>query len=87
MTTTYTKITKASGTSYTKVISVDGASQYGYALYGTGLYGGTTAWTDVAEPAGGTTVSAGTATGLLMPPTYSTATTFGGIWTNINKAT
>lgn len=85
MTTTWTPITKASGTSYTKINPVLGSSRYGYALYGTGTYGGTTSWTNISKPTDGVLISAGTATGLLMPPTYSQD--IGGIWTKINKAT
>lgn len=38
MTTIYTKITKATGTAYTK-LSPPGTARYGYGKYGTAKYG------------------------------------------------
>lgn len=38
MSTIYTKVNKASGTSYTKV-SPPGTARYGYGIYGTAKYG------------------------------------------------
>ncbi len=87
MTTIYTKIPKATGTPYTKLNPVLGSSRYGYAVYGVSLYGGSTIYTKIPKPAGGKTITAGMATGLLMPPTYSEDMTVGDIWTKINKAT
>lgn len=49
--TTYTKITKASGTSYTK-LSPPG-DRYGYAKYGTGKYGNSgSTYTKVVKASG-----------------------------------
>lgn len=49
--TTWTKITKASGTSWTK-LSPPG-SRYGYAKYGTGTYGNMGAsWTKITKASG-----------------------------------
>ncbi len=87
MVTTYTKIPKASGTAYTGIVNVNGASKYGFAIYGLSTYGATTNYINVAKPAGDSVITSGTATGLLMPPTYSSDIVVGGIWTKINKAT
>lgn len=91
MPTTWTKINKASGTPWTKV------SPQGLTLFDDSSVafdsplmlfdGNTTAWTKIAKPNTGIIVSTGSATGLLMPPTYSSQTVLGDIWTKINKPT
>lgn len=52
MTTTYTKINKASGTSYTK-LSPPGNARYGYGKYGTATYGSDgRGYTNITKAAG-----------------------------------
>lgn len=88
MATTWTKITKASGTSYTKV-SPPGSARYGYGKYGTATYGDNGGvWTKLAKGIGGDILATA---GMFMGVgslTYSGGQVLStGIWTKIPKGT
>lgn len=90
MPTTYTNINKPTGTSYSNTNSI-GKQQYDQSSISyddTGVfYDGVDygAYTNLAKPFSGAIVLAGTATGLLMPPTYSQDTVIGDPYTYISK--
>lgn len=46
-----------------------------------------TQWTDVPKPTGSGVLKAGMATGLIMPPTYSTSRQTNSQWTKVSKPT
>lgn len=79
---TWITIPKPTGTPYTNV-NLQGKEQYDQASLAyddmNTFYDGVdqNAWIDVAKPSGTTTftLQAGMATGLIMPPTYSTTQT------------
>lgn len=74
---TYTFVPKPSSLNYTNV-NVQGKEQYDQASLTyddiNTFYNGTNfnMWTDVPKPTGGNSRKAGMATGLIIPPTYST---------------
>ncbi len=94
MTDAYTYVAKPTGTPYTNV-NAEGRYQYDESsiLYDDPsiFYDGInfSAYTNIAKPTGGTTViiSAGMATGLIIPPTYATAHTItvGDPYTYVSK--
>lgn len=87
MSTTWTKITKASGTAWTKINKVFGTARYGYAIYGTDRYGANTSWTKIAKPSIGTSLTWSNASMTWSSENVTWASTGGsGGWTKIPKA-
>lgn len=92
---TWTNVAKPTGTPYT-VVNPQGKEQYDQASLtyddATTYYDGVNqlAYTNVAKPAdtSSSTIRVGMATGLIMPPTYSTAKTVTiDKWTRVSKPT
>lgn len=88
--TTYTNITKPTGTSYTNLNSI-GKQQYDESdiLYDDPnvFYDGINfmAYTNISKPTGGFTLEQGMATGLIMPPTYAQSITYNDPYIYISK--
>lgn len=87
----WTNVSKPTGTGYTNVTFM-GKQMYDDASVtydsATTFYDtvNVSAWTDVAKPTGSLIIPSGTATGLIMPPTYALQRPVDS-WTRVSKPT